>query len=84
MRPSFQIFASDIDERAMKHRACRTLPQRRHWPICPPAAAVAGFHRRAHHFCPVKEIREMCIFSMHSVIKDLPILRLDLISCRNR
>jgi two-component system CheB/CheR fusion protein len=30
-----------------------------------------------------KELREMCIFSQHSVIKDAPFSRLDLISCRN-
>jgi two-component system, chemotaxis family, CheB/CheR fusion protein len=31
----------------------------------------------------VKELREMCIFSLHSVIRDPPFSRLDLISCRN-
>jgi two-component system CheB/CheR fusion protein len=33
--------------------------------------------------CPIKSIREMCIFSVHSVIKDAPFSKLDLISCRN-
>jgi two-component system CheB/CheR fusion protein len=28
-------------------------------------------------------LREMCIFSTHSVIRDPPFSRLDLISCRN-
>src|SRR5262249_13605210 len=31
----------------------------------------------------VKEIRDMCIFSAHSVIRDPPFSRMDLISCRN-
>ena len=31
----------------------------------------------------VKELRDMCIFSSHSVIRDPPFSRLDLISCRN-
>ncbi|MEO5829033.1 MAG: PAS domain-containing protein, partial [Rhodanobacter sp.] len=31
----------------------------------------------------VKQIREMCIFSPHSVIKDPPFSRMDLVSCRN-
>jgi two-component system, chemotaxis family, CheB/CheR fusion protein len=35
------------------------------------------------HLYPVKEIREMCIFSTHSVVKDPPFSKLDLISCRN-
>ena len=30
-----------------------------------------------------KEIRELCIFSAHSFIKDPPFSRLDLLSCRN-
>ena len=30
-----------------------------------------------------KEMRDMCIFSAHSVIRDPPFSRLDLISCRN-
>jgi two-component system CheB/CheR fusion protein len=28
-------------------------------------------------------VRDMCIFSSHSVIRDPPFSRLDLISCRN-
>jgi two-component system, chemotaxis family, CheB/CheR fusion protein len=31
----------------------------------------------------VKEIRDLCIFSPHSVLRDPPFSRLDLISCRN-
>jgi two-component system, chemotaxis family, CheB/CheR fusion protein len=30
-----------------------------------------------------KDLRDMCIFSAHSVIRDSPYARLDLISCRN-
>jgi two-component system CheB/CheR fusion protein len=30
-----------------------------------------------------KEVREICIFSPHSIVKDPPFSRLDLISCRN-
>jgi len=32
---------------------------------------------------PIKSIRELCIFSVHSLVKDPPFSRLDLISCRN-
>lgn len=82
VRPSFQLFATDIDERAITiARAARY-----------PRAALGDMleSRRSRWFstegdflCPVKEIREMCIFSTHSVIKDPPFSRLDLISCRN-
>ena len=30
-----------------------------------------------------KEVRELCVFSPHSVIRDPPFSRIDLISCRN-
>ena len=30
-----------------------------------------------------KELREMCIFSPHNLIKDAPFSRIDLLSCRN-
>ena len=32
---------------------------------------------------PAPEIRDMCVFSTHSLVKDPPFSRLDLISCRN-
>src|SRR5262249_15195041 len=31
----------------------------------------------------VKELREMCLFSQHNLIKDAPFSRLDMVSCRN-
>lgn len=30
-----------------------------------------------------KELRELCVFSQHSIVKDPPFSRLDLVSCRN-
>ena len=62
------------------------------------AGALPGGHRRAGHrrsgwsassssrttaTRSTKEIREMCIFSTHNLIKDPPFSRLDLIVCRN-
>ncbi|WP_284735889.1 CheR family methyltransferase, partial [Caballeronia sp. INML3] len=34
-------------------------------------------------FVVAKEVRELCIFSPHSVIRDPPFSRIDLVSCRN-
>ncbi len=80
--PRVQIFATDIDERALViARAARY-----------PAALLDGVsdERRARHFIPdsgsyvlSKDVRELCIFSPHSVIRDPPFSRIDLISCRN-
>ncbi len=41
------------------------------------------FVREGDTYCVVKELREMCIFSQHNVIKDAPFSKLDLVSCRN-
>jgi two-component system CheB/CheR fusion protein len=41
------------------------------------------FVRDGDEYCLIKSIREMCIFSTQSVVKDPPFSRLNLISCRN-
>ena len=48
-----------------------------------PERLARWFVREGDTYCIVKELREMCIFSQHSIIKDAPFSRLDLISCRN-
>ncbi|HET8609704.1 MAG TPA: chemotaxis protein CheB, partial [Burkholderiales bacterium] len=34
-------------------------------------------------YCVRKDIRDMCVFSVHDLVKDPPFSKLDLISCRN-
>lgn len=76
-----QIFGSDIDDRAI---AFARLGRYRL-----PAAGISPerlarwFSREGDTACIVPEIREMCLFSAHSIIKHPPFSRLDLISCRN-
>jgi two-component system CheB/CheR fusion protein len=80
--PKVQVFGTDIDEIAMGvARGARY-----------PASVVkeVSTERLRHFFVHeagtyrvVKELRDMCIFSAHSVIRDPPFSRLDLISCRN-
>ena len=80
--PHVQIFGTDIDDRAIA--AARTgrysgdllggvsTERRERW-----------FVPAGDDFCLAKEIREMCVFSVHSLAKDPPFSRLNLISCRN-
>ena len=80
--PRVQIFATDIDEAALGvARAARY-----------PATLVKGvsaerlkrfFVAEAGSYALAKEVRDLCIFSAHSVIRDPPFSRLDLVSCRN-
>jgi len=80
--PRVQLFATDIDDRALSvARAARY-----------PRAMLNGVsaERRERFFVAdgesyivSKEVRELCIFSPHSVIRDPPFSRIDLVSCRN-
>jgi two-component system CheB/CheR fusion protein len=80
--PKVQIFATDIDEPAM------ALARRARYPAnlvreISPERLKRFFVSEAGSYQLVKELRDMCIFSAHSVIRDPPFSRLDLISCRN-
>jgi len=80
-RPKVQIFGTDIDERAI---AIARLGRYRR-----PAAGLSTermerwFTDQGGDACVVPEIREMCVFSVHSIIKHPPFSKLDLVSCRN-
>ena len=80
-KPKVQIFATDIDERAI---AIARMGRYRS-PIAglSPERVERWFLKDGDECCVIPEIREMCIFSTHSVIKDPPFSRLDLVSCRN-
>ena len=77
-----QIFATDIDDQAIvqarvgKYRADQLA-------AVSPTRREKWFIQDNDHWCPIKEIRELCVFSLHSAIKDPPFSKLDLIVCRN-
>lgn len=76
------IFATDIDDQALEaarlgrypHEIARHMSEDR---------LDRFFVREDHGYRVMKDIREMCIFSVHNLIKDAPFSKLDLISCRN-
>ncbi len=80
--PEVQIFATDIDDRALK--ICR----QGNYSIGIEADVSAErlkrfFIKRGKKFQVTQEIRELVLFSAHNLISDPPFSRLDLISCRN-
>ncbi|MEZ6137592.1 MAG: PAS domain S-box protein [Pirellulaceae bacterium] len=80
--PEVQIFATDIDDRALK--ICRQGA----YPIgieddVSPERLKRFFIKRSKKFQVTQEIREMVLFSAHNLISDPPFSRLDFISCRN-
>ena len=80
-KPKVQIFGTDIDDRAI---AAARLG-RYQLPIAgmSPERLERWFKLHGNEAVIVPEIREMCVFSPHSIIKDPPFSKLDLISCRN-
>jgi two-component system, chemotaxis family, CheB/CheR fusion protein len=78
--PNVVIFGTDIDADEVsiaRHGRFRRMAglsseRLRRW-----------FVREGDEYCPVREVRDICVFSNHSVVKDPPFSKLDLISCRN-
>ena len=78
---SAQIFGTDIDDSAVA--IARAGRYRKPMAGCRPSASSAGSPRMATSIARSRTFREMCVFSTHSVVKDPPFSKLDLISCRN-
>ncbi|MGN6489853.1 MAG: CheR family methyltransferase [Devosia sp.] len=80
--PHVQIFATDLDGRALASARVGRYRTNIEADISPERLA-RWFVKEGDTYFVVKELREMCIFSQHNVIKDAPFSKLDLISCRN-
>jgi len=80
--PKMKIFATDIDEAAMKTARAARFPAASVKEVAPERLERFFLHE-AGSYRLAKEVRDMCIFSTHNVIRDPPFSRLDLISCRN-
>jgi two-component system, chemotaxis family, CheB/CheR fusion protein len=80
--PQVQIFATDLDGRALASARSGRYADTTSKDV-PPERLARWFMKEGNTYCVVKELREMCIFSQHSIIKDAPFSRLDLVSCRN-
>jgi two-component system CheB/CheR fusion protein len=77
-----QIFATDLDEQAIniaRSGHCRPLISE----ALTPARLERWFVKEGEDYTVAKAIREMCVFSVHNILKDPPFSKLDLISCRN-
>jgi two-component system CheB/CheR fusion protein len=79
--PKVKIFATDIDDVAID--AARAGRYRSPLIGISAERQARWFSKDGDGYVVTKQIREMCIFSPHSVIKDPPFSRMDLVSCRN-
>jgi two-component system CheB/CheR fusion protein len=82
IRPRVQIFASDIDERAIATARQGRYPRALMESVSP-ERRTRFFTEDGLSYVVKKEIRSMCLFSAQNVLRDQPFSRIDLISCRN-
>ncbi|MGA7776283.1 MAG: CheR family methyltransferase, partial [Paraburkholderia sp.] len=80
--PRVQIFATDIDDQALATARVARYPAQLLEGV-PAARRERFFIPDGGSFGMAKEIRDLCIFSPHNVIRDPPFSRIDLVSCRN-
>ncbi len=80
--PRVQIFATDIDEPAIGIARAGRYPRQMLKGVSEERLA-RFFTQAGDSYVARKEIRDLCTFSSHSVIRDPPFSRMDLVSCRN-
>lgn len=81
-RRKVQIFATDVDDRAIA--VARTgLYSGSIASDLSPERLERNFVKEDGSYRVAKDIREMCLFSMHDLVKDPPFSRIDLVCCRN-
>jgi PAS domain S-box-containing protein len=80
--PLVQIFATDIDDRALQVARKGLYPSGIAEQVS--AERLARFFvKRGNRYQVTQSLREMMLFSIHNLISDPPFSRQDLISCRN-
>jgi len=80
--PKVQIFATDIDEGALGVARLGRYPEALMVNVTP-QRLKRFFSGDDEIYTVRKDIRDMCMFSAHSILREPPFSRLDLISCRN-
>jgi len=82
IRPEIQVFGSDMDARALATARDGRYPAAIEADVG--EARLRRFFNREEAFYRIKrELRDTVLFTNHSLLKDPPFSRLDLISCRN-
>ncbi|MDN8616060.1 PAS domain S-box protein [Variovorax ginsengisoli] len=80
--PTLQLFASDLDDRAVQTGREGRYPLAIQADLSP--ERLRRYFIKEHDGYRVRrEVREMVLFASHDLLRDSPFSRLDLISCRN-
>ena len=81
-RAKIQVFATDIDEAALAVARAGRYPDTLLQGVSKDRLE-RFFTSEGTSYIVNKSIRDVCVFSSHSVLRDPPFSRMDLISCRN-
>lgn len=80
--PKFQVFASDLDQGALATAREARYPTAIEADVSP-ERLDRFFVQEGDHYRVSQEVRDCVLFATHSLLKDPPFSRLDLVSCRN-
>ena len=80
--PEIQIFATDLDEKAVA-KARNGLYSTAEIADIPPERLRRYFQKEGEHYLVRRELRDLVLFATHNLIKDPPFSHLDFVSCRN-
>ncbi|WP_308621831.1 CheR family methyltransferase [Massilia sp. Se16.2.3] len=80
--PSYQVFASDIDDRAIASARSGSFSSAIITDVAP-ARLRQYFTKEEDRYRIRKSLRDHILFASHNLLRDPPFSRLDLISCRN-
>lgn len=81
--PKLQLFATDIDDAAIATARAGRYPSALLQDLSPTRLSRFFVHGIDGTYTVDKSIRELCTFSPHSLTRDPPFSRMDLVSCRN-
>jgi two-component system CheB/CheR fusion protein len=79
---SLQVFASDIDARALSVARAGMYPKSIVTDV-PPARLRQYFEGCGEHYCVKRGLRDTVLFAIHNVLRDPPFSRVHLLTCRN-
>jgi two-component system CheB/CheR fusion protein len=80
--PLFQVFASDIDDRAVAVARSGVYPSSIVTDVAP-ARLRQYFNKDDESYRIRKAVRDHILFASHNLLRDPPFSRLDLVTCRN-
>jgi two-component system, chemotaxis family, CheB/CheR fusion protein len=80
--PKVHIFATDIDDSSIGTARLGRYPSTLLEGLSP-KRRERFFHGSHGSFVVAKEIRDLCTFSAHNLVRDPPFSRMELVSCRN-